>query len=139
MALRAERAAIALAAGVRWLLAALIPGLPWILRGQRVAGLIVLGLYAGVFARFMVVHQGTTTRTLRYWLPGFGTIQYEPVYLWLGLAIGIHIFSVTEHLRPVIQGRLQGVDWRARFILTLAVTLAVAAFMYFVLYGPLLG
>lgn len=135
---RTERTGHALAGVVRWFVVALIPGMPFGVRGKRALGLVVFGAWAVVMTCFLISHQAGDRTTLRFWIPLFGTVQFEPVYLWYGLAAGVHIASVAEHLRPLLQARLQHLDLRSRFILTLAATLAIAAFLYYGIYATLL-
>jgi len=135
---RAERARGTLTAAVLWCVAAVIPGMPFWVRGKRTLGLIVLGGWAITMTFFIVTHQVQERLAIRDWVPVLGAIQYEPVYLWYGLATGIHIISVTEQFRPLLQAQIRHRDLRARFLLTLAATLVVGWLVYVGFYAPLL-
>lgn len=62
------------------------------------------------------------------------TIQYEPVYLVLGLAAGIHIAS-TVHL--FCRVALPRFSRESRIAVAVGMSVAVAAFVYFAVYAPL--
>lgn len=123
---------------IRLCVVALVPGLPFWVRGKRALGLIVLGGWAITLTFFLVNSQAEEHVSFRVWLPMFGGIQFEPVYLWYGLAAGIHIASVTEQFRPLLQAQFRHRDLRSRFLLTLGATLVVGWLIYFGLYAPLL-
>ena len=108
VAVRAERVGSALASVLRGSLVALVPGLPWWRRGRRILGLTCLVLWALALGSFLAFHNQVPARPVTLSLPGFGMFQFEPVYLWYGMAAAIHMVSVNEFLRPGLQARLQG-------------------------------
>ncbi len=138
VAVQAERTSATVFGFVRWCVVAAIPGLPFWARGWRILGLVFLGAWAISLARFLSLHQAGPLNTVRAYIPGFGAIQFETVHIWFGLAAGIHIASVAEQFRPMLQSRLREIELPSRIILTLAATLFIASFVYYCLYAPLL-
>lgn len=135
---RADRARRTLTLAIRLCVVALVPGLPFWVRGKRALGLVVLGAWAITLTCFLVTGQVEEHLAIRVWLPMFGGIQFEPVYLWYGLAAGVHIASVAEQFRPLLQAHIRHRDLRSRFLLTLGATLVLGWLLYFGLYAPLL-
>ena len=133
-----ERGRSAVFGVLRGLLTALVPGLPIGLRHGRRYGLATFVTWALALIAFLALDRlGTTSPVVIHPL-FFGVVQLQPNYLLFGLAAGLHIISVQEQVRPTLQDFLAAADAKSRWILTIAASLAIAAFFYYALYAPLL-
>ncbi len=118
----------------RWLLTALVPGLPWWLHRQRVIGMAVFISWGLVLALYLALRNLGFQYTVRSRTFLIETIQYEPVYLVLGLAAGIHIASTVHLLCRVALPRFSR---ESRIVVAVGMSVAVAVFVYFAVYAPL--
>lgn len=133
-----ERGRSAVFGVLRGLLAALVPGLPIGLRHGRRYGLAVFVAWALALIAFLALDRWDATSPVVVRLLFFGVVQFQPTYLLFGLAAALHIISVQEQFRPMLQEFLASADAKSRWILTIAASLAIAAFFYYALYAPLL-
>jgi hypothetical protein len=117
-----------------WLFTALVPGLPWWLHRQRGIGMAVFVGWGLVLALYLALRNLGFQYTVRSRAFMVGTIQYEPVYLVLGLAAGIHIASTVHLLCRVALPRFRR---ESRVAAAVGMSVAVAAFVYFAMYAPL--
>lgn len=112
--------------GVKWFLQALVPGLPFAGAGRWRAAALTAGAYGLCLGMFVSQVDPGSNKQIRFTIPLFMTIALEPVYLWYGLAAGIHVVSVVYLLR----GPLLALAPRPRML----ASLLIAGLLYGLVY-----
>ena len=116
-----------------WLgILALVPGLPLAVARRWVPASALLLAWGACLSRYIYLRAEDVHRSVRFWLPGLGGFQYEPMHLWYGLAAGIHIASIVALLHP----HLRGFSREGRFAVAILVMLIVYGFGYASLLSP---
>lgn len=116
----------------------LVPGVPFILRRRLIFGSNLLTLYSTcllLYLRYVTFHKDTAGPHLSFQI---GRVHFQPVYLLLGCAAALHIYSVTELVHPFMTARFSDPDLPSRHTRHFCAILLLAALVFLVLYAPLL-
>lgn len=123
---RRDRAWHKVRSWLAWGLQALVPGLPFALAGRRWVAALTAGAYCAVLGLFVSQVDPGSNSQFRLGIPLFMTIALEPVYLWYGLAAGIHVLSVIYLCRQP----LMALAPRPRVMMSVLIAAALYGLVY---------